>query len=81
MFNMEDKRDSGFTLIFIEIRSKREITWQQHYNSYTRCSFCDHSNVLIVEYQHENPKEGKIIEAIIHKKNKKMHKFLCGTLN
>jgi hypothetical protein len=27
MFNMEDKRDAGFTLIFIEIRSKREITW------------------------------------------------------
>jgi hypothetical protein len=30
MFNMEDKRDAGFTLIFIEIRSKREITWEHN---------------------------------------------------
>lgn len=30
MFNMEHKRDAGFTLIFIEMRSKREITWEHN---------------------------------------------------
>lgn len=32
---MEDKRDVGFTLIFIEIRNKREITWEHNITIHT----------------------------------------------